>query len=598
MQMGDVLLVAGPANSSLADFAAFASRRGGGRIVVVSASREAVGRIGNPSYGYEVVSPDRLSQADSLADGREGRLESVVVFLGSRRTAEDNALLAALAQMMTRTKAKQLILISNFRVHFGDQRVALIESQALAPFQNLPIRTVIFRPGHVLSASSPAGATLRALGFCWPLAPRYLTGCFLDADELFAAVEQELGHPSGTSKTYTMPGHRRAWRDVLRQHRRTGPLQSCLTLLLLLLGLLGIGHLLCFFLTRAAALLRRPWLGEPDTLYPKSPRELLALYNKYSFRHIKIVGYNNGVVHFGHRYPGKTLVSTIHCSRIAWVKGDRVKLDAGTTIRKAVDALARAGKELYVVPNYSYVSMGTAFFVPIHGSASDFCTVADTIERVLLYDPIEDRLVRAQRNSPAFQHYLYNLDRDVLLLRLTLRIKDKSLYYRKHTTIVAPANEEIVGLLTDPRPSNVEIRKARAAGNAIEVYQYFNESLPGDAEALVFPRDSLGQLWDRLESNRLTAALFHGLVRRFAYHVELFIPLDEFAVFWATHAALPIAKIQLRYIKRDGYMHSPFAKNDCISADLFMQKKHKQTFEAYVKTNFRGVSFNPGKHST
>jgi hypothetical protein len=590
MQTDDVFLVIGPAKSTRLDFAAFARRRTHCRIVVVSPST-LHRRL---PEGVDFLSPERLSQADFQG----GRLGGVIVFLGSSLTAQDNALLTAIAQTMTRTNSKKLIVISTFSAHQEDRRAGHVERQALAPFQNLPARTVIFRPGPVLSPTAPTTATLRTLGCCWPLVPAHLNSCFLDSDELFAAIFQELGHSTAASRTYAMPGPRRAWRALLRQYGHTGPLQRLLTLMLLLPGLLGLGHLLYFLMAGVATLTRRPWLGGPDILYPKSPRELLMLYNKYSYSHVKIVGYNNGVRHFGHRYPGKTLVSTIHCSRIAWIKGQRMKLDAGTTVKKAVDWLAQAGKELYVVPNYSYVSVGTSFFVPIHGSASDFCTMAETIDRVLLYDPVEDRLVRAKRNSPAFQHYLYNLERDVLLLRLVLRVKDKSAYYRKHTRITAPTSDEIIDCLTDSRPSNVEIRKARAGEDAIDVYQYYKEPLPGDTEVLAFPRDSLGQLWDRLESNRLTAALFHGLVRRFAFHVELFIPLDEFAGFWTTHASLPIAKIQLRYIKRDGYLHSPFAKHDCISADLFMLKKHKPAFEKYVQTNFRGVSFNPGKHST
>jgi hypothetical protein len=568
MPMDDVLLVAGPADSALADFAAFAGRAGR-RIVVVSAS-----------------SPEGLTEGKPA--------DSVVVFLGSHPAVQE-AVLAAVARSMAETRASQLVLVSTFAVHQGDQRAAQAESQALARFKGLPVRTVVFRPGHILSPTSRATASLRRLGFAYPLVPRRLSGCCIDGDELFAAIEQELSRPTARSKTYAVPGPRRPWRDLLRQHRPQGLLQGLLTFLLALPGLMGIGHLLCFL---AARLARGPWMSEPDTLIPESPRELLALYNRYSYRHVKIVGYNNGVIHFGHQYPGKTIVSTIRCSRIAWLEGDRMKLDAGTTIRKAVDALAGAGKEMYVVPNYSYVSVGTSFFVPIHGSASDFCTVADTIDRVLLYDPVEDRLVSAKRNTPAFGHYLYNLGRDALLLRLTLRVKDRSPYYRKHIKLAAPTSEEIIALLSDPRPSNVEIRKARAAEQAIDVYQYYKEPLSGDGEAVAFPRDSLGKLWDRLESNRLTAALFHGLVRRLAFHVELFIPLDEFGVFWSTHSKLPIAKIQLRYIKRDGQPHSPFAKHDCISADLFMLKKHKRAFEDYVKTTFRGVSFNPGKHST
>jgi hypothetical protein len=53
----------------------------------------------------------------------------------------------------------------------------------------------------------------------------------------------------------------------------------------------------------------------------------------------------------------------------------------------------------------------------------------------------------------------------------------------------------------------------------------------------------------------------------------------------------------LRYIKRDGFPHSPFADHDCISADIFMWRKHKPRFEQYLKETFHAVQFNPGKHS-
>jgi hypothetical protein len=79
--------------------------------------------------------------------------------------------------------------------------------------------------------------------------------------------------------------------------------------------------------------------------------------------------------------------------------------------------------------------------------------------------------------------------------------------------------------------------------------------------------------------------------------VELFFTAEEFALFWDTHASLPIAKIQLRNIQCDGFPHSPFFRHDCISADMFMLRKHKRIFETYLKENFRAVRFNPGKHS-
>ena len=138
------------------------------------------------------------------------------------------------------------------------------------------------------------------------------------------------------------------------------------------------------------------------TLRPGSFRELLALCNQYNWRHVKVVGYNNGVNHFGQRYPGKTIVSTINCNRALLKKRTGAaaglplsQADCGTTIRKARELLARSGLQLPVIPNYSYVCLGTAFFVPIHGSASDFSTVADTITRVLLYDPMLDRFITA-----------------------------------------------------------------------------------------------------------------------------------------------------------------------------------------------------------
>src|SRR5262249_45113267 len=109
-----------------------------------------------------------------------------------------------------------------------------------------------------------------------------------------------------------------------------------------------------------------------QTLHPRSTLEMLALYNKYNFKHLKVVGYNNGVVHFGQRFPGKTVLSTVCCNQRARVKGDVAEFDAGVTVRQARDVLDKHGRELPVLPNYSYVALGTAFFVPIHGSASDF----------------------------------------------------------------------------------------------------------------------------------------------------------------------------------------------------------------------------------
>src|SRR4029077_11255678 len=142
-------------------------------------------------------------------------------------------------------------------------------------------------------------------------------------------------------------------------------------------------------LARRSRLLR-PW--HVETIRPRSLAELLAIYNPYNYRHVKVVGYNNGVVHFGQRHPGKTVLSTVGCNRVR-VHQSVALCDAGVTVRQATDALRPRGQELPVLPNYSYVTLGTAFFVPIHGSASQCSTIGDTIEKVVLYDPVRDRLV-------------------------------------------------------------------------------------------------------------------------------------------------------------------------------------------------------------
>ena len=86
-------------------------------------------------------------------------------------------------------------------------------------------------------------------------------------------------------------------------------------------------------------------------------------------------------------------------------------------------------------------------------------------------------------------------------------------------------------------------------------------------------------------------------MRRFGYHVELFLGREDFVTFWSTHEHLPISKIQFRFVRRDGRPHSPFRDHDCVSADLFMLRKHKSVFDSYVKTTLRAARYNPGKHS-
>jgi hypothetical protein len=570
--MEEVLLVAGPDNPVMTDFVTCAARKRGRKVAVVSSAGDL----------------RRL-------DGRP--VSAVVLFLGRHPSPQEQAVHDAVSASAGEKGTCRVVIVSTFRVHFGDHRAA--EAEALRRFQHVGGQVTVLRPSPVLCPNSRASAWLRALWFCYPLLPRRLRSCCLEGDELFTAIEQELQRPRPRrGAVYTLLGANRPWRTLFRAHGPRGLVRRGLALLTTLLSLLLIGQVaavLFNFFARRSGRLRR-W--NFDTLYPESTRELLALYNPYNHRHVKIVGYNNGVVHFGHQYPGQTVVSTVRCNHVARVNGEAATFDAGVTIRQAVQVLGQVGKELHVLPNYSYVSLGTSFFIPIHGSASEYSTLGDTIDRVLLYDPAEDRFLAGKRDAPAFRENVYNLDRALLLLRLRVRVKEKDRYYVQLTRLEGPTGQEVMSLFQDGQAANIEIRKARAADQAVDVRKYYTTPPEGATDALPFPRDRLGQLWDRLEANPVSSFLFHWVVRRFIYHVELFIPPEEFPLFWETHAALPwVSKIQLRYIRRDGLPHSPFLEHDCISADMSMRKKYKPAFDAYLKEKFRAVQLNPGKHS-
>jgi hypothetical protein len=282
-----------------------------------------------------------------------------------------------------------------------------------------------------------------------------------------------------------------------------------------------------------------------------------------------------------------------------------LKADCGTTVRNALDFLATKNQELYVVPNYSYVCLGTSFFVPIHGSAVDFSTVADTICRVVFYDPDSDRIVSARRDDPAFREHVYNMRSRVVILRLCLLTKAKSGYFIARQTLENPSAGDLYSALRDPSAANVEVRQARASSAKVTVARFY--ATPAAAPksdignrpqaALELPRDALGRLWDRLEENPLSSYLMHAVGRHVVWHTELFFTPEDLDVFWRTHGTLPLRKIQLRYLRRDGLPHSPCREFDCVSADLFLFRRHRSLFLEYLKTTLPQVRTNPGKHS-
>ena len=590
--MGKQLVIASASDPVAADYAVHV-RRVGERAPILVAGPHACRPVENV---VPCQTAEEFARSDSGTAGRE--LSAVVIFLGRRWTVFEQAVLDAVAVAVRARRRPRVCLVHTFRVHFGDHRAERLETDVASRFKLAGAEVAVVRRGHLLSDNSRATNILQRSGFLAPLLPRTLTSCFLGGSELFAAVDRELeGRRSGFLRTHTLLGPNRPWRDVLREHRSSGVMFAVMTALATLLSAFGVGWAIaCLFkaVKRVSPRLRS-W--DFDTLWPTTPRDLLALCSRHNFRHAKIVGYNNGVVHFGQKFPSRTVISTVRCNRVARVGDGIAKFDGGITIRQAVSVLAGTGQELCVLPNYSYVSLGTAFFVPIHGSASAASTLGDTIEKVLLYDPAEDRFIVARKNEPLFDRYIFSLDRDVLLLRLYVRVQKRNVYFVQREAVPDVTAPDLLGVLADDRPSNVEVRKSKAAGRTVDVYRYYAGDAASGTGALEFPRDAVGRLWDRIERNPISAAMFHGLMRRFGYHVELFLGHDEFVTFWSTHGQLSISKIQLRYVRRDGRPHSPFREHDCVSADLFMLRKHKQTFDSYVKTTLQTARYNPGKHS-
>jgi hypothetical protein len=586
-----VLLVAGFADPLAGDYAAYACP---------PSSVEA----GRGLRTIDLSEPAALATVPSMLGST--RVVALVVFLSPQLTAAQRELLAGVVAAASERGAEFLAVVSTFRAHFDGRDALDAEAFVLGLAQRWPIRTVVFRPGHVLSQNSRATRCLRRFGFCFPLVPRRLRTCAVDGAELFAAIEHErrtdVTRPScrpitRRHRVFTLLGPNRRWRSLLASRRSTGVFSACLTALCGLLALLLVGQVAALVFGLLARW--RPSLQRWNfrTLRPRSFRELLALYNPYNYRHVKVVGYNNGVNHFGQRFPGRTVISVIRCDRVVRAGPNAIKADCGATIRKARDFLTCIGKELHVVPNYSYVCLGTSFFIPIHGSAADYSCVADTITKAILYDPVRDRFIAASRADAEFRDHLYNPASEVLLLRLYLRVKDRSRYFVRREEVEGAGSGAILSTLRDERAANVEIRQSNASSGKVQVYRYYSEAGASPSPVLELPRDSLGRLWDRLEENPVTSFLMHALTRHLAFHVELFFTAEEFATFWESHAVLPLRKIQLRYIRRDGMPHSPFRDHDCVSADMFMFRRHRAVFEAYLRRTFAVVRANPGKHS-
>lgn len=595
-----LVLVAELGHPVAADYAAFVSQGARGEAVLLS---DDPGRLAR----------EWLRATPEGSTGRD-RANALIVFIDPRLSEARRRELANVAEQARRWSIGFVGIVGSFRVHLDDLAAEEAERFARELFEKAvpDSRILVFRPGHLIGPHSSTGRAVGWLAPLWPLIPARLSACVLPQSELFDAIEVErldAGGPADEAvagrrlnrdrRAFTLLGTNTPWREILRRNRSGSRVQVAVSAVATVLSWLFIGQLIGLVVSILARLspVVRPL--DVSVIRPRSFRELIALCHARNIERVRVVGYNNGVHHFGHRYPGRTIVSTMRCRRTVRVRAGagRLRADCGATIHDAVDCLARAGEELHVVPNYSYVSLGTAFFVPIHGSAVDYATVADTITRVVLYDPRRDRIVSAAREDREFAENVYNLESPVVALRLDLRARPKSRYFVRRETLTDATAAELLAALRDVEAGNVEIRQGHAASRTVTVSRYATDLDDPDGRALELPRDALGRLWDRLEENPVTSFLMHALSRRVAWHTELFLTPEEFETFWRTHARVPLRKIQLRFIRRDGMPHSPFRDEDRVSADLFLFRWDKRRFDAYTTGTLPNVRYNPGKHS-
>lgn len=608
-------------------------------------------------------------------------LPSLLVHLCPGRSDGMQELLDRLDESFRQTKDR---LNSPFDAHGADS--ATTDSVSFGTNEPSPLqetsgsRLIVIRTGYVLSPSSSMTRRQKSLRPLRALTGPQLSSTFVSGTTLFSAIDSELeflsplrsrasdvnavalsateSGPSDQSESgraensvsshatsceeasntgrnsrfrsirhLTIPGVRRSWQSVLAERTTETHSDDRESLLSVLCRKLGIQWFIAVVIGMLIRLIPSARQVHFDTLKPRTVRELISLYNRHSCGSIQLAGYNNGVNHFGWKFPNKTVVLTTglpgktQLSNSSMLDlqekilasdvkaetnsgqnvdigtiGTHFTVDAGLTLKHCIQELNRHDREFYVVPNYSWISMGTLFFVPVHGSGSQVSTLGDTIEEVLLYDGESEEFIFARRGDRLFRDAMYDTSRHRLLLRLTLRVKPKSVYSVRQETLDNPSAEDILKVFEDPDASNVEIRKNRAANTEIDIRRYYVDS-PTTAGALEMPRDSIGRVWDRLEETPIASTVFHWFVRTFAFHVELFLLPEEFLIFWQHHKSLPISKIQLRQILKDGITHSACRQASCISADLFMTRNNRDVFLGFISTHLPNVRFNPGKQS-
>lgn len=569
--------------------------------------------VTHPSRPVDKDSGDReirLSEYEFLQPGFTETYSPVeiVFFLKGSISRRSRLYLRQIVKAAQNGPVTCLIVLQTLAMHFGDTRAEELEGLLREQLQPVLSGLIIIRTGHVLSPSSATSHWQNRLRRVRRLLLPRMTSTFLDGTRLFRIIDQELENRSesfgeiafpvrGRKRELTLLGDRRSWSSVLSDSDASGMWSMLMTVLASGLSFLGIPWLMFWSVCLLGRLFPSLRQIHFHTLQPRSVCELICLFNRHNCNDIQIAGCNNGVNHFGWKYPDRTVVLTTSVPGRVRLSHETVLVDAGLTLNHCIRQLNASGREFYVVPNFSYISMGTLFFVPVHGSGSRVSTLSDTIEEALLFDGDTEQFIIARRGDAVFRETIYDRNRHLLLLRLRLRVKPTSVYSVRRSTMEQPSAAQIQALFRDPEASNVEIRKNKATSSSIELRHYFADIAVGGQHSMAIPRDSIGRVWDRLEETPIVSTLFHWYVRTFAFHVELFLKQDEFEIFWNHHQSLPVSKIQLRRILKDGMAHSACENDDCISADLFMTRGKRDVFCQFIAEHLPHVRSNPGKQS-
>ena len=361
----------------------------------------------------------------------QGEAIAAVVFVGKPTLAASQRIRAALGNQSW----SKLCFVVDCSAYFGSNAAVRAECELLEHF-------AAAKPGIIRTGFVEQCRTFRRRLAEWSLVGGQ-RATFVDAAELVACVRNELNHPE--SRTVALLGESRTW---FQQAKSAGGATKVVGGLVRYSGL-GLG---VRAVTKTAGRFSKRWRKlDFSTIRPTSEEELLTLCGSHNFRHLAICGYNNGVNHFGWKNPGRTVVPTTETGRNIEVDGDTLIVDAGLTLKTCIDELAANDKEFYVVPNYSYIGIGTTFFVPVHGSGSEVSTMGDTIEWVRLFDPETQQIIEAERGDELFEESMYNMRSGLVLLQLRFRVRPRAEYFARKYEVESPTAEEVWSLFDDPK---------------------------------------------------------------------------------------------------------------------------------------------------